>query len=264
MSEGAPDPRFSQSLERGLSVLACFNSTQPVRGIADLADELGLSRSSTHRYVVTLTELGYLEQLDDRRYRLGLGVIDLGFSSLVSTGLGELARPHLAALRDRAALTVSLAVLDGQDVIYLERLRGRPSKRSTVELAIDPGSRQPAHCTALGKVLLAHLPAPEQQQLLSSAKLARHAPNTITTNGALREELGRVRAQGLAVDDEELAPGLLAIAAPVHDDSDEVLAAIDITAEVTTTSLAEFLYTLGGPLIQAAAEISKCLGHRRE
>jgi IclR family pca regulon transcriptional regulator len=226
-----------------------------VRGIADLADELGLSRSSAHRYVATLTELGYLEQREDRRYRLGLGVIDLGLGSLGSTGLGELARPHLAALRERTALTVSLAVLDGQDIVYLERLRGRPGRRSALELAIDPGSRLPAHCTALGKVLLAHL---------SAARLGGHAPNTITTSGALREELGRVRARGLAVDDQELAPGLLAIAAPVHDDSNEVLGAIDITAEVTTTSAARLLGTLGGSLIQAAAEISKSLGHRLE
>ena len=264
MSEGGPDPRFSQSLERGLSVLGCFSATQPVRGVADLADELELSRSSAHRYVATLAELGYLEQMDDRRYRLGLGVIDLGLSSLGSTGLGELARPHLAALRERSALTVSLAVLDGQDIIFLERLRGRHARRSAVELAIDSGSRLPAHCTALGKVLLAHLPAPEQQRLLSSVRLARHAPNTITASGALRQELGRVRAQGLAVEDQELAPGLLAIAAPVRDGSDEVLGAIDITVEVVTTSLAWLLETFGGSLIQTAAEISKLLGYRRE
>lgn len=259
MSDGV-ERRFSRSLERGLSILACFSTTQPVRAVADLADELGLSRSSAHRYVATLAELGYLEQLGDG-YRLGMRVTDLGVYSLNATGLREQARPYMAALQRRSALTVSLAVLDGEEVIYLERLHG---SRGALELPIDPGSRLPAHCTALGKVLLAHLPEPERRRLLSTARLTKRASNTITDTGALREELERVRTQGLAIDNEELAPGSLAIAAPVHDGNDEVVGAIDIATGVFTISLAALLQALGEPLTRTAAEISKRLGHRGE
>lgn len=252
--------RFARSLERGLSILACFSTTQPVRAVADLADELGLSGSSAHRYVATLAELGYLERLGDG-YRLGMRVTDLGVSSLDATGLRERARPHLAALQRRSALTVGLAVLDGEEVIYLERLHCSPS---ALELPMKSGSRLPAHCTAPGKVLLAHLPEQERRRLLSTARLTRHAPNTITDTGALRNELERVRTQGLAVDNEELTPGSLAIAAPVHDGNDEVLGAIDIATEVLTISLTGLRETLGGPLTRTAAEISKRLGHRGE
>ncbi len=95
MTPSSRDPRYSQSLERGLAILACFTPPRPMLGIADLADELGMSRSTTHRYVVTLLALGYLEQETTRKYRLGLRVTDLGMSALNSTGLPEHARPYL-------------------------------------------------------------------------------------------------------------------------------------------------------------------------
>ena len=95
------EPRYSQSLERGLAILGCFTPERPVLGIADIADELGMSRSTTHRYVITLVALGFLEQGASRKYRLGLRVTDLGMSALNSTGLREHARPYLEELRQR-------------------------------------------------------------------------------------------------------------------------------------------------------------------
>ncbi len=103
----------SQSLERGLAILGCFTPKRPVLGIADIADELGMSRSTTHRYVITLVALGYLEQGASRKYRLGLRVTDLGMSALNSTGLREHAHPYLEELRQRTSYTTSLGVLDG-------------------------------------------------------------------------------------------------------------------------------------------------------
>src|ERR1700709_2066782 len=113
------EPRYSQSLERGLAILSCFTPKRPVLGIADIADELGMSRSTTHRYVITLLALGYLEQGASRKYRLGLRVTDLGMSALNSTGLREHAQPYLEELRQRSSYTVSLAVLDGPELLYV-------------------------------------------------------------------------------------------------------------------------------------------------
>jgi DNA-binding IclR family transcriptional regulator len=99
------EPRYSQSLERGLAILGCFTPERPVLGIADIADELGMSRSTTHRYVITLVALGYLEQGASRKYRLGLRVTDLGMSALNATGLREHAHPYLEELRQRTSYT---------------------------------------------------------------------------------------------------------------------------------------------------------------
>jgi len=117
------EPRYSQSLERGLAILGCFTPERPVLGIADIADDLGMSRSTTHRYVITLVALGFLEQGATRKYRLGLRVTDLGMSALNSTGLREHARPYLEELRQRTSYTVNLAVLDGPEIIYVDRAR---------------------------------------------------------------------------------------------------------------------------------------------
>src|ERR1700738_5121293 len=112
---GLREPRYSQSLERGLAILGCFTPKRPVLGIADIADELDMSRSTTHRYVLTLTALSYLEQGAQRKYRLGLRAPDLGMSALNGTGLREHAHPYLEELRQRSTYTASLAVLDGSE-----------------------------------------------------------------------------------------------------------------------------------------------------
>src|SRR5580692_7013274 len=152
------EPRFSQSLARGLAILRCFTPERPVLGIADIADELGMSRSTTHRYVITLVALGYLEQGASRKYRLGLRVTDLGMSALNSTGLREHAHPYLEELRQRTSYTTSLGVLDATDVLYIDRVRSFRRGQSSVELNLHAGSRVPAYCTSIGKLLLASLP----------------------------------------------------------------------------------------------------------
>src|ERR1700691_700897 len=146
------EPRYSQSLERGLAILGCFTPTRPVLGIADIADDLGMSRSTTHRYVITLLALGYLEQGASRKYRLGLRVTDLGMSALNSTGLREHAHPYLEELSQRTTYTTSL------DVLYVDRVRSLRRGQGSVELELRTGSRLPAYCTSMGKLLLANLP----------------------------------------------------------------------------------------------------------
>lgn len=125
------EPRYSQSLERGLAILGCFTPERPILGIAD---ELGMSRSTTHRYVITLVALGYMEQAASRKYRLGLRVTDLGMSALNSTGPREHAHPYLEELRQRTSYTVNLAVLDGD---------GDPVRGSRSELPTGADQNRP-------------------------------------------------------------------------------------------------------------------------
>jgi IclR family pca regulon transcriptional regulator len=257
-------PRYSQSLERGLAILGCFTSEHPVLGIADIADELGMSRSTTHRYVTTLLALGYLEQGRSRKYRLGLRVTDLGMSALNSTGLRENVHPFLEELRERTGYTIGLAVLDGTEILYVDRARSwRRAERET-DLGLHPGSRMPAYCTAMGKVLLANLPDEVQRDLIAQLQLERNTPRTITSKQALRTELERISENGYALNDQELRPGLQAIAVPVRDESREAIAAIGIAASPEAITVAELTDALGPHLISTAARISSRLGYRRD
>lgn len=258
------EPRYSQSLERGLAILRCFTPARPVLGIAEIADELGMSRSTTHRYVITLVALGYLEQGAGRKYRLGLGVTDLGMSALNATGLRDHANPYLKELSARTSYTSSLAVLDGAEVLYVDRAPSLRRAAAETRLDLQLGSRLPAYCTALGKLLLAHVPEPEQRELVGSMTLERRGPNTITSRRALRDELAAIRTATLAVSDRELAREIVAIAAPVRDQGREVRAAVNLAAPVSAISAAELADALGPHLIATADRISARLGYRRD
>ncbi len=258
------DPRFSQSLERGLAILSCFTPARPVLGIADIADHLGMSRSTTHRYVITLVALGYLEQGASRKYRLGLRVTDLGMSALNSTGLREHSYPYLQELRERTSYTVALGVLDGPEILLIDRMRSFRRGPNGSNLDLQAGSRLPAHCTSIGKLLLANLPEPFQRELFSSMKLTRTGPNTITSKKALREHLEQVRAAGMGVDDEELAAGVHSISTPVRNEDRDVVAAVSVAAHTSMISLEEMVAALGPHLVSTADHISARLGYRRD
>jgi IclR family transcriptional regulator, pca regulon regulatory protein len=258
------EPRFSQSLERGLAILGCFTPARPVLGIADLADELGMSRSTTHRYVITLTRLGYLEQGLKRKYHLALRVTDLGISAMNGMSLYEHAHPYLEELRARTGFTVSVAMVDGAEPLIVDWLRGNRRGQRLIELGLAPGSRLPLYCTAAGKLLLANLPDQDQRERVAGLQLAKHAPNTIRSKTALRQELGRIQDESLAVAEEELAPGLYAIAAPVRSCGNDVVAAAAMTAHSSMISMEELVDALGPHLISTADRISARLGYRRD
>jgi IclR family pca regulon transcriptional regulator len=254
---------YSQSLERGLSILSSFNSARPLLGVSELAREIGLSRSTTHRYVATLAALGYLEQDGlTRRYRLGPRVLDLGFSAINSMELREISVPHLQRLSDETGHTVNMAILDGADIVYVERCRSSRQGQREIDLNLHVGSRLPAYCTSMGKVLLAYLPNGERDAAVDRVELTQRGPNTLTQRSALLAELERVRRQGLAVNNEELAFGLRSIAAPVRDHEGEAAAAINLAVHRSWVSAEDLVKRFGPALKQTAADISARAGHR--
>jgi IclR family pca regulon transcriptional regulator len=256
--------RYSQSLERGLAILECFTPARPIWGIADLADELGMSRSTTHRYALTLTALGLLVRGGRRKYQLGLGVTDLGLSALSSTSLREHARPQLEELSKRAPYTLAIAVLDGPEVLYVDRLRGSRRDQHLVDLGLGDGPHLPVHCTATGKLLAANLPARAQRELISELKLERLGPNTIASRTALRRQLTEILKGAPATGDEELAAGLYEIAAPVRSQTREVLAAVSMVAHSSMISLEQLVEHLGPHLVATADRIAARIGYRRD
>jgi IclR family transcriptional regulator, pca regulon regulatory protein len=253
----------SQSLERGLAILSAFKSDRPLLGVSELGREVGLSRSTTHRYVATLATLGYLQQdPSTKRYQLGPRVLDLGFSAIHSMELREISAPHLQQLSDNTGFTVNMAILDGTDIVYIERCRSARAGQREIDLNLHVGSRLPAYCTSMGKILLAYLPRDERDALLESIDLQQRGPNTLTARRALRVELERVREAGLAINNEELAYGLRSIAAPVLSQSGSIAAAINLAVHSSMVSMEELVERLSGPLRRTADDISARIGHR--
>ena len=178
----------SQSLERGLAILSAFDSDRPLIGVSELSRELELSRSTAHRYIATLAQLGYLQQdPDSKRYRLGPKVLDLGFSAINSMDVREISAPHLRRLSDETGHTVNLAILDGTDVVYIERCRTAQPGQREIDLNLHVGARLPAYCTAMGKAILAFLPDERREDIIARIEFTPRGPNTITDPRAFRE-----------------------------------------------------------------------------
>ncbi len=251
--------RFSSSLQAGLAILNCFSAQKPVLGIAKLADELNMSRSTTHRYASTLVALGYLEQDHARRYRLAPRVADMGMSVLDSMALRGKAREPLRELREHTGRTASLAVLDGTQIRYVDRRRGWRRGQHAVDLDLGAGAHLPAQCTAMGKVLLANLPDRERERLIGELELTKRGPKSISSKKALRTELQQVREEGIALGDEELAAGVRTIAAPVHGPDGDVIAAVGVPVPAEDYTLDELRQTLGSTVIATAKRISAAL-----
>jgi IclR family transcriptional regulator, pca regulon regulatory protein len=254
---------YSQSLERGLAILSAFRSGRPTLGVSELGRDIGLSRSTTHRYVATLTALGYLQQdARTKKYRLGPRVLDLGFSAINSMELREVAAPHLRQLSDETGYTVNMAILDGLDIVYVERCRSARAGQRDIDLNLHVGARLPAYCTSLGKVLLAYLPPDQRADAVSRIEFARRGPNTLTSRTSFKAELERVRENGFAINNEELAYGLRSIAAPVLSHDGAAAAAINLAVHSSMVSIEDLVARLSPVLRQAAAEISAHLGYR--
>ncbi|NEK86686.1 IclR family transcriptional regulator [Blastococcus saxobsidens] len=257
---------LSVSLERGLSILSAFSGNRPVLGIADLARAVGLTKSTTHRYVATLVKLDYVHQdPDTKKYYLGPRVVDLGFAAIDSMELTRVAAPSLQALADETGYTVSMALCDGPEIVYIDRRRsGRRRTLMAMDLNVHIGSRLPAYCTALGKAMLAYKDPATLREILDRTDMARRGPNTVTNREQLMAALAKVRSTGVAVNNEELAPGLRSFAAPVRDRTGAVVAAVNVAVHlsVATSSADALAGRLEPALRRTTAEISRRLGHR--
>jgi IclR family transcriptional regulator, KDG regulon repressor len=253
-------PRYRiQAIERAVSILNAFSPEDPELGVTELAERLGLHKSTVHRFMVNLDAAGLVERNPRTgRYRLGLRIFELGGLVMQQMNLWDEALPFLEGLVHDTGETGHLAVLDGGEAIYIERVEARRALR--VPSAIGRG--YPAHATNLGKVLLADLSRERVEAIVAERGLAAYTPHTITDLPRLEAELERIRALGYAVDNEEYDEGLRCIGAPVRDHSGHVVAALGIGGPVTRITpnrvdpLAELVMT-------AARGLSRRLGAHR-
>jgi DNA-binding IclR family transcriptional regulator len=252
----AGETQVLASVANAARVLREFGKGEPQLGVSDLARRLHIGKSTAHRIVHTLAVEGLLERdAEGGTYRLSVAMQMLGASTRSSSGLHSAATAILDHLRNLTKETVQVAVLDGLEVVYVER-RESPH---TVRLFGRIGNRSVAHATSTGKLLLAFLAPDELERRLAGVRLARKTAYTITDKVRLREELGRIRLRGWAENVNEAEMGIASIAAPIRNPAGDVVAALSVAGPVQRLD-GENLRRFAGPVTECATQVSKRMG----
>lgn len=225
---------FVSGFARGLKVIEAFGETRQRLSIAEASKLTELDRATVRRSLLTLAELGYADY-DGKFFTLTPKILRLGHAYLSATPLPTLLQPHLDQLSEKAGQSASASVLDGTEIVYI----ARASQRRVMSINLTPGSRLPAYCASMGRVLLAALPESEARAILARSELKPNTANTKTDPDELIAEFRRVRAEGYAIIDQELEIGLCSIAVPVDNDRGETVAAINIGAPAALVPAAE-------------------------
>lgn len=253
----ASDKNSVQSLAKGFRVLEAFTAERIEMGLAEVGRAAGIDNATAFRFLNTLVQLGYVEKIPEaKRFKLSLKCLDLGFSAIARTDLRELARPLLRDLVNDTIEAASIAVPDGSDLVYVERVHA-----GLVRLGVDVriGSRVPAYSTAVGQAVLAHLPRETQIRVLEAAPRRKLTPTTLTGLDALLARLDQVRRAGFALSDQENVTGLRVLAAPVLDTDGVPLAALSVAAPAFAMPLKAFDAASRKPTMAAAAKLSRAV-----
>jgi IclR family pca regulon transcriptional regulator len=239
---GSRSSEYVQTLARGLAVIRAFSAEHANLTLSEVAKETGLTRAAARRFLLTLTELGYV-RTDGKHFALTPRVLELGFAYLSSQGIPDVAQPHLERLVAEVRESASL--------VYVARV----ATSRIMRVSINIGTRFPAAATSMGRVLLAGIAPAKLDELLEGLELEALTPHTITDAKRLRTELDKVRAQGWAFVDQELEEGLRSLAVPIRDMHGTTLAALNLSSTTSRTTLASARRDLLPPLLTAAARI---------
>jgi IclR family transcriptional regulator, pca regulon regulatory protein len=246
------DPNFMTSLARGLIVIQAFTQQSPQMTISQLSVKTGLSRAAVRRCLYTLTKLGFAGAEDGSRYSLRPRMLTLSHTYTTSNTLATAAQPILERMSAALRESFSVATLDGEDIVYVARTQ--VNRVMAVDLHI--GSRLPAYCTSMGRVLLAYLPTEQLEQYLAKAVLTPHTTRTITTVEKLRLALRNVRRNGYALVDQEYEVGLRSLAVPIYASSGRVVATLNLSGNAPRISVLEMQSRYLSHLRNAANELS--------
>lgn len=245
-----------RAVERALELLGIFTQGQSELTLAQMAERMRLHKSTVHRIALTLEKAGFLRRNPTTgAYSLGLKLLELGAVVLNSLELRTQARPHLERLRRDTGHTVHLGILDAGEVVYIDKIEGD----TPVRIYSQVGRRAPAHCTGLGKALLAFQPAAVVREVVATRGLRRYTPETIVSLPQLLAELERVRERGYAVDMAEHEPLVHCVAAPIRDHTSQVIAAVSVTLIVPSLSAAE-VQRYASAVVATALAISADMG----
>lgn len=247
------EPRRSRSVEYGLAILQCFTAGRPVLRNSDIASVVGISRSTSHRYLTTLVDLGYLEQDANRRYLLARNADRPGMAVVNSVRRETRARAILEDLRATTGHTVSMGLLDGARALYIYRLHGHQEGQYEADGELGAGAHVPAHETAVGKALLSTLLESELRTLLTDMHPDSGEDDATASEVALIGEIQRTGRDGIAVSATERARS---IAVPIARWIDKPILAVELTAPANAYTPAELLDRFAEPLKRSAGLLS--------
>ena len=216
------------SLAKGLRVIECFSADAPRLSISDVARMTGLDRATARRCLLTLHHEGYADY-DGKFFALTPRILRLGMGALASLPLPQIVQPWLDQLADQIGQSCSVSILDGAEIVYV----ARAAQRRVMSIGLMPGSRLPAHCTSLGRVLLAALPEAEARALIERSDLAPRTPLSLTDPEAIMARVSAARADGYAIIDQEVELGLRSIAVPLINARGQTLAALNLGMAAT-------------------------------
>ncbi len=247
-----------QSVARALTIVNILAEARGELALNEIAAKLSLAKSTVHGLISTLKDFGFIEQSSfTGKYKLGIRLFEVGQVVAQGWEVRAIAAPYITKLLEDLGETVHLVVLDQLEVLYIDK---RESGRS-LQIVSQVGMRLPAHCTGVGKMLMAHLPPEKRRELIDTKGLPRFTKNTLTDVEALEEELTRISAQGFAIDNEEIMDSLRCVAAPIKDQTGEVISAISVSGPVSRMK-GERLEKAILRVTQTAEQISFGLGYR--
>ncbi|QQM30077.1 helix-turn-helix domain-containing protein [Martelella lutilitoris] len=228
------------SFAKGLRVITCFGAETPRLSIAEVSAATGLDRATARRCLLTLHAEGYASY-DGKYFALTPQALRLGMSALNALPLPQLVQPWLDQLSERIGQSCSVAILDGTEIVYV----ARAAQRRVMSIGLMPGSRLPAHCTSMGRVLLAALPEAEARARIESADLSPRTPASLSSPDEIMERIAAARRDGFALIDQEVETGLRSIAVPIINGRGQTLAALNtgmaVTAEPAETLVETYL-----------------------
>ncbi len=244
----------TRTVDRALDILLCFGENESGLTLTQISERVGMHKSTVHRLLATLEKKRFVQRLDDASYRLGLGLVELGFSVLKTNDIHRQALPYMQRLATEYRENVDLGILDDDSVLYLQVIEST----QRVKIASAPGQRLPIHCTATGKVFLAYLPEKQMQTILKSVH-RKYPECTATTLAEIQTQLKLIRGRGFAISEQEYEEGINAVAAPILDANQFPVAAMAIVGPAFRLS-AERLLELGCPLCETTNALARDMG----
>jgi IclR family pca regulon transcriptional regulator len=250
------DPDFMTSLARGLTVIRAFSRQKRQLTIAQVSQRTGIPRAAVRRCLYTLAHLGYVGTEDRRTFALRPKILELGHAYMTSSPLAASSQPILDRVSDVIHESCSMAILDGDEILYIAR-SSTQDRIMSIDLGL--GSRLPAHCTSMGRVLLAGLPQRELDAYLARVRIIAYTNRTITSVAKLAQVIDEVRRKEYALVDQELEIGLRSLAVPVHDHLARTPAAINVGVQASRVTTAELETRILPELRAAAREVGMLL-----
>jgi IclR family transcriptional regulator, KDG regulon repressor len=253
-----PDKDHIMSVEKCFAILDCLHANQRLMTLEEITQASGYKKTTCFRLLKTLRILGIVEFLPaTKKYQYGPRLTAIGLTALKNMNLRNAALPILQKLRDETGETVNLTILNGVEILYVERVMSD----YLVNVNVNIGDRLPVHCASMGKVILAFLPEKRLDQILSSIAFVKKTDRTIVSRSALTDELIQIRSQGFAINDEELEKGLRAVAAPIFNYSGEAFAATNIAWTTARHPDRQTFSEYAGKIMPAAERISRLMGY---